>query len=240
MIPINRESKTSIHFGVNFLIAGAWGHEKGALLNFQRALLDGGLEFSQTNARSNGFTLVRTEPSALQVVLEATAPQVQTLQIIAGNPQCDLDMFGRDCEAVTAAYQKTWPMPQYQILSTSGCIRHLYSTKTHAFQYLWEQRLGQNPRDFAVLGSRPVAGGGLRLVLPPHAKDNAEPAGIEIRIESFMRETQKLFVETVFNWPRPRVIVEQQGFQAPARLNEIESFAANDVWSFIAKQQPGE
>jgi hypothetical protein len=240
MIPINRESKTSIHFGVNFVFAGAWGHEKGALLNFQRALLEGGLEFSQATSRSNGFTLVRAEPSALQVGLEATAPQVHTLQLIAGNPQYELEMFGRDCEAVTAAYQKTWPMPQYQILNTGGCIRHLYSTKTHAFQYLWEQRLGQAPQDFALLGNRPVAGGGLRLVIPPHQKDNAEPTSIELRIESFMRETQKLFVETVFNWPRPRIVIEQQSFQTPARLAEIESFAANDVWDFIAKQQSGE
>jgi hypothetical protein len=147
-------------------------------------------------------------------------------------------MFGRDVDAVTGAYQKTWPMPQYQILNTSGCIRHLYSAKVHAFQYLWEQRLGQIPQDFQLLGNRPVAGGGLRLLIPPHQQPGGEPTSIEIRIESFMRETQKLFVETVFNWPRPRVVVEQAGFESLARLNEIESFAANEIWNFIARQTP--
>jgi len=238
MIPINRESKTSVHFGMNFLIAGTWGHEKGALLNFQKALLDAGLEFSQPGTRPTGFTLVRTEPSPLQITLETTNPQIHTLQIISGNPQYDLEMFGRDVEAVTGAYQKTWPMPQYQILNTSGCIRHLYSAKVHAFQYLWEQRLGQTPQDFQMLGNRPVAGGGLRLLIPPHQQAGGEPTSIEIRIESFMRETQKLFVETVFTWPRPRVVVEQAGFESLARLNEVESFAANEIWNFIARQTP--
>jgi hypothetical protein len=237
MIPINRGSKTSVHFGINFLLAGPWGHEKGALLEFQKALLDGGLEFAQTAARPAGFNLVRNEPSPLQVILESPGPQVHTLQIIASNPQCDLEMFGREATAVTAAYQKTWHLPQYQILNTGGCIRHLYSARGHAFQYLWEQRLGQSPQDLALLGHRPVAGGGLRLLIPPHQKEGGEPVSIEIRIESFLRESQKLFVETLFTWPAPRMITETAGFDCQARLNEIESFAAGEVWDFIAKTE---
>jgi hypothetical protein len=237
MVPINRESKTSVHFGMNFLLAGPWGQEKGALLEFQKALLDGGLEFSQTAARPAGFSLIRNEPSPLQVILETPGPQVHTLQIVASNPQYELEMFSREAAVVTMAYQKTWRLPQYQILNTGGCIRHLYSARVHAFQYLWEERLGQSPQDFALLGHRPVAGGGLRLLIPPHQKEGGEPVGIEIRIESFLRESQKLFVETVFTWPQPRVVTDTNGFDCQAHLNAIESFAADEVWNFIAKQQ---
>lgn len=237
MIPINRESKTSVHFGVNFLLAGSLGHEKGMLLAFQKALLDGGLDFAQTAVRPSGFSLVRSEPSSLQVILDIPGPQIHTLQITAPNPQYDLDMFEREASAVTAAYQKTWRHPQYQILNTGGCIRHLYSARVHAFQYLWEQRLGQSGQDFALLGNRPVVGGGLRLLIPPHQKEGSEPVSIEIRVESFLRESQKLFVETIFTWPQPRIVNESGEFDCQSRLHEIEAFAAGQVWDFIAKQQ---
>ena len=237
MIPINRESKTSVHFAMNFLLAGVLVNEKGKLLEFQKALLDGGVEFAQTAVRPAGFGLVRSEPSPLQVILESPGPQVHTLQIVASNPQYDLEMFGKETSVVITAYQKTWPHPQYQILNSGCCIRHLYSAKVHAFQYLWEQRLGQSGQDFTLLDSRPVAGGGLRLLIPPHQKEGSEPVSIEIRMESFLRESQKLFVETVFTWPQPRVVTETSGFKCQDHLNDVEAFAANQVWNFIAKQQ---
>jgi hypothetical protein len=237
MIPINRESKTSVHFGLNFLLAGPWGHEKGAILDFQKALLDSGVEFTQTAVRPAGFSLIRNEPSPMQVILESQNPQVHTLQITASNPQYDLEMFSREACVVVTAYQKTWCYPQYQILNSGGCIRHLYSARVHAFQYLWEQRLGQSGQDFMLLDSRPVVGGGLRLLIPPHQKEGGEPVSIEIRIESFLRESQKLFVETIFTWPQPKVVIGTTGFDCQNRLNEIETFAAGQVWDFIAKQQ---
>jgi hypothetical protein len=159
------------------------------------------------------------------------------MQIIAANPQYDVEMFAKEASAVTSAYQKTWRLPQYQILSTGGCIRHLYSARVHAFQYLWEERLGQSPQDFALLGHRPVAGGGLRLSIPPHQKEGGQPVSIEIRIESFLRESQKLFVETVFTWPQPRVIAEGENFDCQTHLRQVESFAAEQVWDFIVKQK---
>jgi len=107
MIPINRDSKTSVHFGINFLMAGPWGHEKGAILEFQKSLLDGGLEFTQTAVRPSGFSLIRNETSPMQVILESPNPQVHTLQIASSNPQYDLDMFSREAQAVVTAYQNT-------------------------------------------------------------------------------------------------------------------------------------
>jgi hypothetical protein len=50
-----------------------------------------------------------------------------------------------------------------------------------------------------------VLGGGLRLVMPP-VKEGAEPVQIEIKIESFFRESQKLFIETFFVWPQPSAL----------------------------------
>ena len=89
------------------------------------------------------------------------------------------------------------------------------------------------PADFQILGNRPVAGGGLRLLMPPHADNGGEPVSIEVRIESFLRETNKLFVETVFTWPQPKNIRTEEGFTPQNLMEQIELFAANELWDFI-------
>jgi len=238
MEPVNQQSKTTVHFSLQYLLAGAWMPERARTVEFEKALLNNGLDFSQTQSREKSFTLIRTQPSQLQVTLDSPGPQVVSLVVQAPNPQYDCQLFGRDAEAVTQAFLQTWPSDHYQALSVSGKIQHLYSAKTHAFQYLWEQRLGQSPEDFRLLGTRPVAGGGLRLVMPPHAAEGREPTSIEVRIESFLREPQKIFIETAFTWPRPRVIVPAQGFQPPQYIEEIERFAAEEVWNFLMHCPP--
>ena len=233
MDQIHRNSKTTSHFSLQYLLAGSWQPERMAAVEFEKALLDNGLDFSQTNLYENSFMLTRTQPSHLQIKLESLGPQVLSIQVVSVNPQYDLDMFCRDTEAVTLAFVKTWPANQYQALTRSGKIHHLYSTEMHAFKYLWEQRLDQQPQDFQVLGRRPVAGGGLRLLMPPHTADGGEPVSIEVRIESFLRETNKLFVETVFTWPQPVNISTEEGFSPQQLMYEIENFAANELWDFI-------
>lgn len=235
MEPINKESKTSIHFSVTYVIASQWTPEKGRALDFQKALLDNGLDFSQSNITATKHTLFRAEQSPLRVVIESNGPQVSSLHVIAQNPNCDLDMFTRDASAVCLAFQQTWPADQYQIVRRAAKVHHLYSCNTHAFSYLWEKRLGQSPEDFKTLGGRPVAGGGLRLVMPPFVKEGEEPKSIEIRIESFMRETTKLFIETAMVWPKPAFIKRDEKLTPQTLMEETEKYAANEVWNFLTQ-----
>jgi hypothetical protein len=232
---IHRNSKTTSYFSLQYLLAGTWLPERIKTVEFERALLDNGLDFSETQMHEKGFILTRSQPSSLQIKIEAPGPQVMTLGALSQNPQYDLDMFCRDVQALTQAFEHTWPSDHYQLLTTTGKIHHLYSSGTHAFKYLWEDRLGQLPQDFEILGSRPVAGGGLRLLMPPHSPDGGEPVSIELRIESFLRETNKLFVETVFTWPRPRIVNKNGGFDPQRLMEQIESFAANEVWAFMTR-----
>jgi hypothetical protein len=236
---IHRNSKTTSFFSLQYLLAGAWSPERHMAVEFEKALLDKGLDFSQTNLYEQSFVLTRSQPSQLQVKLESPGPQVRGIHIVSQSPQYDLEMFCRDAEAATTAFQSTWPSPQYQVLNVIGKIHHLYSSDTHAFKFLWEQRLRQQPQDFQILGNRPVAGGGLRLMMPPHSVNGSPPVSIELRIESFLRETNKLFVETVFTWPQPRNIQTEEGFGPQPFMEEIENFAANDLWNFIM-HVPGE
>ena len=233
MDPINRESKTSVYFNISYLMAMPWMMDKPRMVHFQQALLDKSLDFAQTTTRANGITLVRTDPSNLQVKFESPGPQVSALHIICNNPQYDLDMFIRDADAVTEAVKKTLAMPQYQVIQSSAKIQHLYSCEDHAFKYLWETRLGQSPEDFKTLGKRPVAGGGLRFVMPPHAAPGEEPHSIEVRIQSALREPRKLVIETIFVWPQPHTIKAEENFNPTNQLNTVEQYAANEVFNFL-------
>jgi hypothetical protein len=205
MKPINRESKTTVFFNVGFLLAIPWSNDRTRTVDFEKALLGAGLEFSQTATRGSSFVLTRTETSNLQVKLEAPGPQVSAIQITAQNPQYDLDMFVRDAEAVTDAWQRTFQAPQYQLIQRSARIHHLYSCQAHAFQYLWETRLNQKPEDFKVLGQRPVAGGGLRFILPAHQTAEQEPYSIEIRAGSALRENPLRLAKTTYAPSRPKI-----------------------------------
>jgi hypothetical protein len=236
---INRNSKTTSHFSLQYLLAGPWRPERAKTVDFQKSLLDNGLDFSQTNLNANAFTLTRQQPSALQVKLESPGPQVMTIQVLAQDPQYDLELFCRDGQAACDSFQQTWPGEHYQVLKATAKVHHLYSLQSHAFKYLWEKRLGQAPSDFQILGKRPVAGGGLRLLMPPHSVDGVEPVSIEVRIESFLRETNKLFIETVFTWPKPSIINKDQRFNPEELMNSVEAFAANEVWDFVVNLPDG-
>lgn len=234
---INRQSKTTVHLSVQYVLAGAWAPERARTVQFEKALLDNGLDFAQTQSRDNVFSLMRSKPSHLQVKLESPGPQVVSLLVLANNPQYEREMFGRDAEAVVQGFSQTWPAEHYQVLTVNCKIHHLYSAQTHAFQYLWEDRLAQSPEDFRLLGGRPVAGGGLRLVMPPHAAQGGEPTSIEVRVESFLREPKKVFVETAFTWPKPRIIGPEQGFDPSRYIEQTEQFAAEEVWNFLTRRQ---
>jgi len=235
MDAINRQSRTSVHFSINYAIASGWTPDKAVTVDFQKALLDNGLEFSQTNAGPRSFTLSRTQPSHLQVKLESPAPQVSGIYIISSPPTYDLEMFIQEASSATDAYQQTYRTGQYQIIRCAAKIQHLYSSQTHAFQYLWERRLGQSPEDFRCLGPRPVAGGGLRFVMPPQEIPEQEPCSVELRIESLFREPRKLLVETAFIWPKPMLLGEGEKFDSAFRLNTLEQYATNEVWEFLTQ-----
>ncbi len=234
---INRESKTTVHLSVQYLLAGSWRPERARTVEFEKALLDNGLDFGQTQSRDNAFMLTRPQPSHLQVRIESPNPQVVSLLTLANNPQYECQMFGRDAEAVARSFLRTWPARQYQVLTVNCKIHHLYSATVHAFKYLWEERLGQAREDFRLLGNRPVAGGGLRLVMPPHAAAGGEPTSIQVRIESFLKEPKKIFIETAFSWPKPWMTDSEKGFDPTRYIEQTEQFAAEEVWNFLTRPE---
>lgn len=233
MNPVNIDSRTSIFYQVGFVLARPWQADKTLGVDFQKTMLEQGLDFDQTNFAANRFLLRRTRGGDLQVQIDAPAPQITALYVTMPKPTGDLEVFTQEAQIAANAYQKTWPAPRCQIVRSLAKIHHLYSTSDHAFKILWEQRLKQNPLDLARLGGRPVAGGGLRLVLPPQNKPDEEPNSVELRIESSFQEPKKIFIETAFLWPQPSVLEADEQFSITGRMRQVERFAANEVVDFL-------
>jgi len=233
MQQFNIDSRQSIYFDISYIMTFEWSSDVIKRLDFQRKLAVRQLDFPKTSVGPHDFTLVRIEPSPLQVRIAPSGPGVSSIQISSERPACGLDLFGKEADAVCEAYRETWLNEQTQILQVNARIRHLYSCQDHAFKYLWEDRLKQDVKDFQYLGSRPVLGGGLRLVMPP-VKGDKEPVQIEVKVESFFQESKKMFVETFFVWPRPRLLSEG-GFDTEKRLGSVEEYAASKVCDFIMR-----
>jgi hypothetical protein len=228
----NRESRQSIYFEVSYVLACQWPSETMQRLELQKSLAQMQLDFPQTAAGPNQFTLTRTEPSMLQLKISSMGPRVSGLSISSNRPAHSLDFFAKEAQAVCDAYQKVCLGKRFQMLQSMAKIRQLYSCQEHAFKYLWEQRLGQQPNDFAYLGGKSVSGGGLRLVMPP-LQNEVEPVQVEVRIESFFPDLKKMFIETAFSWPKPRLISPGEKFDPAEQLNRVEQYAVNEVCNFI-------
>lgn len=235
MAIVSIQSKQSIFFGVHFIVAGNWIPDAKQFLDFQERLLKERLEFSETAVGARRFSLLRREPSGFQVQVASLGPQVSELRISTPvRPVHGLDYFCKEAEAVCHAYVDTWAKTPCQVINRDATIRHLYSCECHAFKYLWENRLGQEESEFKSLGGRPILGGGLRLVLPP-IKQWTE--SVEVKIESFLEDQSKIFIETLFVWPTPYQVRKAEDFGPTKLLQSVEKYATNEVCDFLLKRE---
>ncbi len=228
------ETRQTIHIGVNFVFAPAVVTDRAFGLSFQQALLKEAIEFDHAQFDDNGLTVVRKAPSNLtmRVIGAESAPVSQLLVVSAGIASLP-GMFCQEADAVIRAFERIWPAPSRQILRCDVTIRDLFETsKDHAFRELWESRLRQPPEALAALG-RPVLGGGLRFVMPPQP-DKPNDATIEVKIESFLQDSRKLFIEIQFVWPMPQNIAQGGLFDASNRIRQANRYMEDQVIAFIS------
>lgn len=224
------ESRVTIHMGINFVVSPMPTIDMERNLNFQESLVRQGIDFSKVDFKERQILVIREAPTPLHVKVAALGPPTGQLLILAPHPQRPLSLFVREAEAVIEAFCSTWPEERRQIISCDATLRDLYEASgEHAFQELWETRLGQSRASLEILG-RPVLGGGLRFVMPPQA-DDPDAVQMEVKIESFLRDTKKVFVETQFTWPTPRP--PGAAFNPRDRLQQVDAYVDNQVVSFI-------
>jgi hypothetical protein len=228
------QSRFIIHAGINFISIPVPLVVSQTLLAFQQAVMAHGLEYNRVEAPKNTISLFRDAPYPLQIVVSAhESQQVGQLLIVTPQPKGSMDLFIKEAEAAIEAYESVWPSPNRQIVHADATIRQLYETTSqHAFQELWENRLGQSAQTLSVFG-RPIRGGGLRFVMDPVAEDL--PVQIEVKIESFLRDTTKIFVETQFTWPIPSA--PQSPFNLRERIEKMDSYIETHVQSFISGEK---
>lgn len=228
-----QHTKQSLHYGVNFVIAPPPVLDGSNLRRFQDALASEGLEFTATNfgVPNGGGIYERGAPTPLQLRVVIPAPQAPMVQllILAANPARPLEVFIEEAESITEAFLTTWG-GRRQVVARDCAVHHLYDVAAeHAFQYLWEQRVASPDLRLDAL-ERPVLGGGLRFVMPPTPGED-EPRQIEVKVESFLADSRKLYVDVTIAWPTPRQ--PDMPFDPRAMMEQVESYATEQVVAFI-------
>ena len=231
---IKIDSRETIHFGINFLFAPAPVIEQTKVIDLQHNLTEGGVDFATVNRTQKSIELSRTD-GPLSLLIAIPAPQVGQLLVRSPNPQRALNLFQKEVESIGRAYESTWSRPA-QFLKRDAAIHCLYACENcdHAFRYIWEQLLGQNRSDARHLG-RPLAGGGLRFVMPPTRDEKPEPTVVELKIESFLRDPSKIYVETHLSLPTPSN--ENMFERAGELLNRVESYIQEKAIRFLTQER---
>lgn len=233
---MNRHSRQTIHMGINFVFSPRAAIDRPNYIGFQKALFDQCIEVTKTSlGEQQDIVVARDKPSNLEIRVSAlNPPGIGQLLIVAPNPLHDFTVYVEEVEAVCKAFDTTWPEPNRQLISSDVTLRVLFETeRAHAFQELWEERLRQPPNSLAAFG-RPVLGGGLRFVMPPVPNETL-PVQIEVKIESFLRDTKKIFVETQFTWPSPKP--HGTTFDPESRLKQVNQYIEDQVISFIVGEE---
>jgi hypothetical protein len=225
------------HIGINFILIPSAIISNQSTLAFQQAIRDSGLDFSNVSLQPGGITVIRENPSPLQIVVSMGQPPIGQLAIIAPFPKTGIGMFINEARAAVEAFKIAWPSPAWQIIKCDATIRELHETESeHAFKELWESRLKQSPESLRIFG-KPVRGGGLRFVFDPTPDAAADPVQIEVKIESFLNDSKKIYVETQFIWiapsaPSPDIDVEN-------RLQKMNDYIDKRVTGFIRGETNG-
>lgn len=207
-------------------------------LDFQRRLADEKVDFNEASTKGGQAIFRRQGPVNLKVQvgpIQGNQPVGQLLIIGSADPQSasveagvSPEIFVSEAEAVTDIFEELWP-ERRQIVARDATLRLLYDSGTdHAFQFLWEHRFGQAGQTLNAIG-RPVLGGGLRLVMPPVSGESEDFT--EVKIESFLQDPSKIFIETSIKWPKP---IAEGIMQPDGMVQALETFTEEKVIPFLA------
>jgi len=220
------ESRQTIHAGVNFIFVPSPIINKGRLLDFQQKLDEFDIDISRVEYLDEGIVAIRQPKHPIQITISSLQQHTGQLLMVFPLPGRPLESVEAESESIVNVFNQVWSEDRRQVLSSDATIRDLYNTSSdHAFKELWEKRLGQTPGSLSLLGAG-LAGGGLRFVIPPTGDD---PCIIEVKIESYLRDSSKLFIEAQFKWPGPSGTT----FNPTEKLERVNQYITKKVVEFI-------
>jgi hypothetical protein len=226
---MKKESETAIYAGASFTVSPSISMTFEKRSKFQQLLEENEIILNNINfdKQSGNLIGIRNPPMSLDVRLLNPAPAISQLTIVA--PQMggrSIDYIGKEMCDIGEAFMKVWP--QKQVISSDATVRNLYeSSSEHAFQELWENFLHQTTDNLSAF-QRPVLGGGLRFVLPPIPPNEPQ---IEIKIESFLQDSHKFFIEVQCIWVQPQLMT----LDPDNRIQIVDDYLRNQVLNFISK-----
>jgi hypothetical protein len=198
------DSRKTIHIGINLVMTDIPPIDNRLSREFQALLDEAGVEYTNVAVRPEGneLSIGKQQPGGLQIKLARLNPPVGQLLVIASFPEGTVAEFGAEVESIVRAFEELAPSPYRQLVAKDATIRDLYDTAgAHAFQLLWEELMGQQRERLERL-NHVVLGGGLRLVMPP-MENESDPVSIELKIESYLNDASKMFIECQASWPKP-------------------------------------
>jgi hypothetical protein len=227
---MNPNSRQAIHIGINSVFVPPAVFDAHTALAFQGNLGKEGIDFTNFEQTERSFTVVRQSHPILNVQV-ATFPAAPVGQLVITCPDagCNREVFEKEAEAIVKAFERTWPQAAKQVLASDATLRELYdAAEPHAFEEIWVKWLGRREEDLRSFGL--VVGGGLRLVIPP-----TEPQNVlaDIKFESFMQDSRKLFVEANFQWAKPQSAGTHM--TPKSRLQEADHYITEKVIPFMTK-----
>lgn len=222
-----------IHLGFSITLTPAQTIDRTSFLRFQAGLESAGIVFESAHypqsTTPNEFVVSRLSPP-MQISVRRIAEHLLQLVFITTESGVTVKYYKDDIEALREAFVSTWPSSSL-VVGAEMTFRCLYETDAeHAFQELWEGTLGQ-PTEILATFERPILGGGVRFVLPPINSDRSEGAAVEVKIESFLADTSKMFVETIFQWQVQPTQFED--FDISTHIAEVDAFVSERVVKFI-------
>ena len=232
-------SRQTVQFTVGFLIGPALELDEERIAAFRARLEEEDIRFEHAEHADSTLVLARNAPSSLQVQIASgqvgggAEPVPVTQIVIATAIGQDVAVaavadFADAAHEVTDVARDVWPEMEY-VLGWNTGIRSLFASSTeHSFQYLWEQRLGQDTQELSVFG-RPILGGGLRLMFPP-GQAEGEHYQAEVRVESFLEDVRRLYVEVNLASGTPEPI---NALNPTVLIQGTESFLNDRVIPFL-------
>ena len=223
-------SRQIVHLGIHWVFAPPPIINNKISLQFQQELISRSIAITNTGYRDDLITIVRDQPIPLRIMVIAPPKQLTgELVIISDSFSILFESFIQETEFIVESFDNCWQLGQRQIVSQDAVESDLYETDAqHAFQEIWETRLKQSGDSLTALGG-PVLGGGMRFVIPPQQN---MPAQKEIKIESFLRDARKIFIETQFLWPQS--MPTGTPFAPREKLSEVNNYAKKDVVRFLS------
>lgn len=229
-VALNPDSRHTIYAGTNYVFAPTPILDGERFLSFQQALSKHGLSFERAERPAPAQWILARGKPPLTIQAGTPAPPIGQVMVVSEWMEGEVDTFADDAALVYDAVFETWPGDK-QVIAKDATVRQLYDVGGKlAFEYLWEHRLGQQVAQLGFLGKH-VGGGGLRLVMPPDMATD-EPVQTELRIESFLADPRKLFVQVTMAWPKPDS-VPSSAFAPAELLSQVKELANGDVLEFL-------